>query len=94
MHICASNICRRGTLFDCVNNTCILDHAELAHTFASICVQTRVLKVAAAIQVDFPRGGGGGGRTRVLEQGLDRFYKFVRADIVGSRVVAQLTPVP
>ena len=38
--------------------------------------------------------GGGGGRTRVLEQGLDRFYKFVRADIVGRRVVARLTPYP
>ncbi len=40
------------------------------------------------------RGGGGGGRTRVLEQGLDRFYKFVRANIVGMRVVARLTPHP
>jgi hypothetical protein len=38
--------------------------------------------------------GGGGGRTRVLEQGLDRFYKFVRADFVGIKVVAQLTPYP
>ena len=40
------------------------------------------------------RGGGGGSRTRVLEQGLDRFYKFVRTDIVGIRVVVQLTPYP
>ena len=40
------------------------------------------------------RGGGGGGRTRVLEQGLDRFYKFVRADFVGIKVVAQLTLYP
>ena len=38
--------------------------------------------------------GGGGGRTRVLEQGLDRFYKFVRAYIVGRQVVARLTPSP
>ena len=38
--------------------------------------------------------GGGGGRTRVLQQGLDRFYKFVRAGIVGRRVVARLTPSP
>jgi hypothetical protein len=45
-------------------------------------------------QFCFFRGGGGGGRTRVLEQGLDRFYKFVRADIVGRRVVARLTPYP
>ena len=40
------------------------------------------------------RGGGGGGRTRVLEQGLDRIYKLVRAGIVGKRVVARLTPFP
>ncbi len=40
------------------------------------------------------RGGGGGSRTRVLEQGLDRFYKFSRADFVGMQVVARLTPHP
>jgi hypothetical protein len=40
------------------------------------------------------QGGGGGGRTRVLKQGLDRVYKFVCAVIVGKSVAAQLAQLP
>ena len=62
-------------------------------------VEVRQLDMGRRVRIkfeinDLTESGGGGDRTRVLEQGLDRFYKFVRADIVGRQVVARLTPYP
>jgi hypothetical protein len=52
-------------------------------TIYPMCVQTNQTRIM--------RGGGGGDRTRVLEQGHERFYKFSLAVFVGKMVVAKLT---
>ncbi len=77
-------------LIDLERHSALRDKMHFLRGFARHC-PIACAKVCASKLKRNSRGGGGGDRTRVLEQDHERFYKFSLADFVGKMVVAKLT---